>query len=409
MPERTTWKLSPPIEIRPEIRGWIDSDPEFRRLKTNPDFIGKLDTPVAADALSNIGSAAVPALIEALKEQNVDVHQSAANALSNIGPAAADAVPALHPRDGVFISYAHKDDQLWLDTLLSNLSWLQRKHGIEIWTDRDIAPGAKWHETIQSAIDRAKVAVLLVSPEFLASPYIINNELAKMLQAAESDGMTIFWIPVRPSAYRHSPIGAFQAAQPPDRPLSSLRGARRDQAFVDIVEKLAKALGLAADVSSASDVVGVKSRAQAEAAIKTILDDCYRRALFTRMHAQQDVDAMFASIDQCRISVQKNIPGIHRKDLQDTAVELLATVEQIERRKPIRGPDDVSAINKLKLAALHLFRVLAKATDRSYPLPETGKLGEAAFFTQQEADAPLSLDDLRSQTAINPTSGEVGA
>lgn len=311
-----------------------------------------------------------------------------------------------HPRDGVFISYAHKDDQLWLDTLLSNLSWLQRKHGIEIWTDRDIAPGAQWHETIQSAIDRAKVAVLLVSPEFLASPYIINNELAKMLQAAESDGMTIFWIPVRPSAYRHSPIGAFQAAQPPDRPLSSLRGARRDQAFVDIGEKLAKALGLAADVSSASDVIGVKRRAQAEAAIKTILDDCYRRALFTRMHAQLDVDAMFASIDQCRISVQKNIPGIRRKDLQDTAMELLATVEQIERRKPIRGPDDVSAINKLKLAALHLFRVLAKAADSSYPLPETGKLGEAAYFTQQEADAPLCLDDLRSQTAINPATGE---
>jgi hypothetical protein len=70
------------------------------------------------------------------------------------------------------------------------------------------------------------------------------------------------------------------------------------------------------------------------------------------------------------------------------------------------GPDDISAINKLKLAALHSFRVLAKATDGSYPLPDSGKLGEAAYFTQQEADAPLSLDDLRNQTAVNPTTGE---
>lgn len=147
------------------------------------------------------------------------------------------------PRQGVFISYAHKDDQSWLDTLFSHLSWLQRDHGTEIWSDRDIAPGAKWHETIQAALDRAKVAVLLVSPAFLASSYITSNELPKMLQAAESDGMTIFWIPVRPSAYKRSPIGEFQSAHAPDKPLSGLSGAERDQAFVDIGEKLAKALG----------------------------------------------------------------------------------------------------------------------------------------------------------------------
>jgi hypothetical protein len=149
------------------------------------------------------------------------------------------------PRQGVFISYAHKDDQFWLDALLSHLSWLQREHGIEIWSDRDIAPGAKWHETIQSALDRAKVAVLLVSPDFLASDFITNNELPKMLQAAESEGMTLFWIPVRPSAYKRSPIRAFQSAHAPEKPLSGLPGAERDQAFVDIGEKLAKALGLA--------------------------------------------------------------------------------------------------------------------------------------------------------------------
>jgi hypothetical protein len=123
------------------------------------------------------------------------------------------------------------------------------------------------------------------------------------------------------------------------------------------------------------------------------------------MHAQLDVDAMFVSIDQCREALQKNIPNIRRKDLQDTAVELLATVEQIERRKPVRGSDDVLAINKLKLAALHSFRALAVATNGRYPLPESGKLGEAAYFTQQEADAPLSFDDLRNQTVVNPTTG----
>ena len=148
------------------------------------------------------------------------------------------------PRSGVFISYAHKDDQSWLDSLLSHLSWLKRQYDVQFWTDRDIEPGEMWHEKIQAALDRAKVGVLLVSPEFLDSSYIASDELPKMLQAAETDGMKIFWIPVRSSAYKHSPIAKFQAAHSPDKPLARLRGAARDQAFVDIGEKLAKILGI---------------------------------------------------------------------------------------------------------------------------------------------------------------------
>lgn len=74
-----------------------------------------------------------------------------------------------------------------------------------------------------------------------------DEGLPKMLDASASDGLTIFWIPVRPSAYRQSPIARFQAAQPPDKPLSRLRGAARDDAFVKIGEKLARVLGVGAE------------------------------------------------------------------------------------------------------------------------------------------------------------------
>jgi hypothetical protein len=147
------------------------------------------------------------------------------------------------PRQGIFISYAHKDDEYWLQTLRVHLSWLERKHRVEIWSDQNIQPGDKWRTSIQAALDRAKVAVLLVSPDFLNSDYVTNSELPKMLQAAESDGMTIFWIPVRPSSYRHSPISEFQSAHIPEKPLSSLPAPEQDQAFVAIAEKLAATLG----------------------------------------------------------------------------------------------------------------------------------------------------------------------
>jgi hypothetical protein len=149
----------------------------------------------------------------------------------------------IQPRQGVFISYAHKDDQIWLDSLLSHSALLERR-GVEIWTDREIKPGKKWHEEIQNSLARAKVAVLMVTPAFLESSYIASSELPNMLQAAESEGLVIFPIPVRPSSYEQSELAPFQAAHPLSEALSGLRPAKRDKAFVSIVSKLADALGI---------------------------------------------------------------------------------------------------------------------------------------------------------------------
>jgi hypothetical protein len=137
-------------------------------------------------------------------------------------------------------------------------------------------------------------------------------------------------------------------------------------------------------------------------AVATILADCHRRALFTRMHAQMSIDAMFSSIGKCRGTLQTEIPKIQSEELQDEAMELLAAVEGIERLKAKPDPD---SINKYKLAALQSFRQIAKATGGRYPLPRKGRLAEAVYFTQLEADAPLNIADLNNQTPIDPATG----
>ena len=84
----------------------------------------------------------------------------------------------------------------------------------------------------------------MVSPEFLTSTYITSNELPPLLKAAESEGLTIFWIPVKPSNYESTEINHYHAAHRPDQPLSTLSDEERNEAFVVIAGKLKDALGI---------------------------------------------------------------------------------------------------------------------------------------------------------------------
>jgi hypothetical protein len=144
-------------------------------------------------------------------------------------------------------------------------------------------------------------------------------------------------------------------------------------------------------------------------AVKTLLTDCYQRALLTRMHAQLSLSAMFASIDRCRTSVQLQIPKIRRTELKETAMDLLATLDAIESYNPtnetLRRPIDDEEINRLKLRAIRYFRNLAAATGYSYALPKEGSLAEAAYFTEKDAQAPPSPEDLSLQRQIDSKSG----
>ena len=81
----------------------------------------------------------------------------------------------------VFISYSHKDVK-FLNSLLEFLKPLTRQGLIQAWSDKQIEPGSQWLKEINRAVANAKVAVMLVSPSFLASDFIHEGELGPVLK-----------------------------------------------------------------------------------------------------------------------------------------------------------------------------------------------------------------------------------
>jgi hypothetical protein len=159
----------------------------------------------------------------------------------------------------IFICYAHQDNvgsntsQGWLDRLLDHLEPLRAQKLISTWSDKQLEIGDDWDTSIRRRLQEARVAVLLVSPSFLASKYIRNSELPVLLKKHKEEGrFEVLPIIVRPCLFseakfkfpdpQYGPeeftLASLQAAASPTRTLIEMEEGEQERVLLSVAQRM---------------------------------------------------------------------------------------------------------------------------------------------------------------------------
>ena len=142
----------------------------------------------------------------------------------------------------VFICY-DQEDRKWLDGLLLHLKALVLQDDIALYGDSYFSAGGDaWEPHISDYLEAAKVAVLLVSPAFLASELVRYDQVPTLLKA-EKKGLVIIPIIVRPCLFEEAKfggisLGRLQAANPPGQELNGLSENEQDQILLSVAKTI---------------------------------------------------------------------------------------------------------------------------------------------------------------------------
>ena len=140
-------------------------------------------------------------------------------------------------RKKIFISYSRKDKKK-LDELKIMLKGAFQDEVIQIWDDSKILPGENWEEIINKALSITKVTILLVTKNFIASDFIMKNELPFFLNMAKKGLIKIGWIYWGYCNYEETGLNRFQALNDVSQPLDKLSKPEREAKLSEIVYKV---------------------------------------------------------------------------------------------------------------------------------------------------------------------------
>jgi hypothetical protein len=154
-----------------------------------------------------------------------------------VAPAKRPPKKAAVARTDIFISYSQRD-KAWMERLKTHLKPLERDFNINVWVDTKLRSGDRWRVEIEKALAQTRVAILLISSNFLASDFINSDELPPLLKAAAKEGTIILPLLLSTSAFSLTPLSEFQAVNAPDQPLDLLSEGQVNQTLFQVAKRV---------------------------------------------------------------------------------------------------------------------------------------------------------------------------
>ena len=142
-----------------------------------------------------------------------------------------DPLEVISKAKAVFFSYSHKDEGL-RDELEVHLKLLQRHGVISAWHDRKILPGNEWDLEIDVRLERARIILLLISADFIASDYCWEKEMKRALERHASGEAIVVPILLRACDWKGAPFGKLQGLPQGMKPVTAWPD--RDVAWTDV-------------------------------------------------------------------------------------------------------------------------------------------------------------------------------
>lgn len=137
----------------------------------------------------------------------------------------------------IFISYAHKDEEL-KKQFETHLSGLKRQNVVDVWDDRQVLIGEKWDEKIKNKLLTSDIVIFLISSDFLASEYINEVEIKETILRHKNNEVLIAPIFLRPCDFESSILSGFQGVPRDAKFITTW--SDKDSAFLEVINELKK-------------------------------------------------------------------------------------------------------------------------------------------------------------------------
>lgn len=153
----------------------------------------------------------------------------------------------------LFYCYARKDRDL-RNELDAHLAVLRHSGLITTWYDGEISPGVAWEKEVEKRLASAHIILLLISADFIKSPYCWSNEMERAIERHQANEARVIPVLLRNVDWTGTPFSTFQML--PSNAQAVTSWPNRDDAF----ENVAKGVRQVVDDRFSQDSISSQSK-----------------------------------------------------------------------------------------------------------------------------------------------------